>query len=123
MVLLTKDQYQTISKANSYLMDAMAVFDGATCITTNSGCYSDVYNVYTSLIEAFNKLSALTHDSDVLLYAMRDTAAVRDKLSKAYHSGSTHAVIPRVFPDKVECKDESSTLTPCLKHELYNLPQ
>ena len=78
MVLLTKDQYQTISKANSYLMDAMAVLDGATCITTDSGCYSDVYNVYTSLIEAFNKLSGLTHDSDVLTYSMRDAGLTQD---------------------------------------------
>lgn len=109
MGFLTKDQYQTISKANSYIMDALAIFDNATCITTDSGCYSDVYNVYTSLLDAFTKLSGLTYDSD--------------QLSKAYHSGSTHAVMPRVIPDKVEFKDEASTLTPCLKHELYNLPQ
>lgn len=109
MGVLTKDQYQTISKANSYVMDALAIFDNATCITTDSGCYSDVYNVYTQLLDAFTKLSGLTYDSD--------------QLSRVYHSGSTHAVMPKVIPDKAEFKDEASMLTPCLKHELYKLPQ
>jgi hypothetical protein len=105
MGLLTKDQYQTISKANSYVMDALTIFDNATCITTDSGCYSDVYNVYTQLLDAFTKLSGLTYDSD--------------QISKAYIGGFTHAVMPKDIPDKVEFKDKASIYESPIKEKEY----